>query len=215
MKRFALLVGLLIVLLTFGCGKQEQAEEKTAPEAAVAEAPETATEAPQQATEPAEKATETSEPAIEEMKQSADNAAEKTGEELSEVKQKASELAEAATQAAEKKAAEVADTVESAAKAGKETVTETVGTVEQKASAVMEALTRSEAAEGNIIIASSYGNVTFNHTKHSETIDCATCHGEGEPGPLTMGKDQAHKVCKGCHMEKAAGPTKCSACHVK
>ena len=62
MKRFALLVGLLIVLLTFGCGKQEQAEEKTAPEAAVAEAPETATEAPQQATEPAEKATETSEP---------------------------------------------------------------------------------------------------------------------------------------------------------
>ena len=30
-----------------------------------------------------------------------------------------------------------------------------------------------------------------------------------------FGKDWAHKTCKGCHQEKAKGPTKCGDCHKK
>jgi len=205
MKRFALFVGLLIVLLTFGCGKQEQAEEKTAPEAAVAETPETATE---------------------HVAQVADQVAEKTSEVAAHVEKKTEEAVKTASDAVEQKAEKVTEAVESVAETGKEKAAETVTTVEEKAgeaatavqekaAEVVAAVTPEKTSGEGMVIESSYGNVTFNHTKHSETIDCATCHGEGEPGPLTMGKDQAHKVCKGCHMEKAAGPTKCSACHVK
>lgn len=59
------------------------------------------------------------------------------------------------------------------------------------------------------------GNVSFNHKKHGETIACKDCHGEGTPGKLTLGKDAAHKLCKGCHETKKAGPTKCGDCHKK
>jgi hypothetical protein len=60
------------------------------------------------------------------------------------------------------------------------------------------------------------GNVTFNHKKHADDLkDCKVCHGEGTPAKLTLGKDGAHKLCKGCHEEKKAGPTKCGECHKK
>ena len=32
---------------------------------------------------------------------------------------------------------------------------------------------------------------------------------------LTLDKDAAHKLCKGCHVTKKAGPTKCGDCHKK
>ncbi len=59
------------------------------------------------------------------------------------------------------------------------------------------------------------GDVTFNHKVHGEKNECKTCHGEGTPGKLTLGKDSAHKLCKGCHDTKKAGPTKCFDCHKK
>jgi cytochrome c553 len=62
---------------------------------------------------------------------------------------------------------------------------------------------------------SKQGDVTFNHKVHGETAECKTCHGEGTPGKLTLGKDPAHKLCKGCHETKKAGPTKCPDCHKK
>jgi predicted CXXCH cytochrome family protein len=59
------------------------------------------------------------------------------------------------------------------------------------------------------------GDVTFNHKKHSAAGDCKVCHGEGAPAKLTLDKDAAHKLCRGCHDTKKAGPTKCGECHKK
>ena len=62
---------------------------------------------------------------------------------------------------------------------------------------------------------SKTGNVTFNHKVHGEKVGCNACHTEGTPAKLTLGKDSAHKLCKGCHETKKAGPTKCMDCHKK
>jgi len=87
------------------------------------------------------------------------------------------------------------------------------------------------------------GKVTFTHKKHAETlkIDCMKCHHTWKKGETTgklcnechkatkeeskagkdkTAKDAYHKDCKGCHDEakkagKPAGPTGCTACHVK
>ena len=70
-------------------------------------------------------------------------------------------------------------------------------------------------AADTVILKAKNGNVTFDHKKHSTSMDCKSCHGEGTPGKLTLGKDAAHKLCKGCHETKKAGPTKCGECHKK
>ena len=60
------------------------------------------------------------------------------------------------------------------------------------------------------------GNISFPHKKHQEKLkDCKLCHEKG-PGKIEgLGKDWAHKTCKGCHTDKGAGPTKCGECHKK
>lgn len=70
-------------------------------------------------------------------------------------------------------------------------------------------------AADTVTMKAKNGNVTFNHKAHSATGDCKACHGEGTPGKLTLGKDPAHKLCKGCHETKKQGPTKCGECHKK
>lgn len=64
-------------------------------------------------------------------------------------------------------------------------------------------------------IKTKQGDVTFNHKVHGESLKCNTCHTKGEPGKLTLGRDAAHKLCKGCHETKKAGPVKCFDCHKK
>ena len=65
-----------------------------------------------------------------------------------------------------------------------------------------------------ITFENSKGTVTFQHKAHQERLgDCAKCH-EGTPAKFEVTKDYGHKTCKACH-KKTAGPTKCSACHVK
>jgi opacity protein-like surface antigen len=59
------------------------------------------------------------------------------------------------------------------------------------------------------------GDVTFNHKVHGEQMECKVCHGEGAPGKIELDKNAAHDLCKGCHAEKGAGPTKCGDCHKK
>jgi flavoprotein len=73
-------------------------------------------------------------------------------------------------------------------------------------------------AEGPEIIAlpAKMGTVTFRHKEHQERLkDCKICH-EKDPGKIeALGKDWAHKTCKGCHEVGKTGPTKCNDCHKK
>ena len=70
-------------------------------------------------------------------------------------------------------------------------------------------------AADTVTLEAKNGNITFNHKKHSESMECKICHGEGTPGKLELDKDKAHALCKDCHTTKAAGPTKCGDCHKK
>ena len=71
------------------------------------------------------------------------------------------------------------------------------------------------AAADTVTMKAKNGDVTFNHKAHSASGDCKACHGEATPGKLTLGKDAAHKLCKGCHDAKKQGPVKCGECHKK
>jgi predicted CXXCH cytochrome family protein len=63
----------------------------------------------------------------------------------------------------------------------------------------------------------SMGKVTFAHKKHQEIVknDCKKCHEKGPGKIAALGKDWAHKTCKGCHAEGKKGPTGCKDCHKK
>lgn len=67
-----------------------------------------------------------------------------------------------------------------------------------------------------IELPASMGKVTFPHKKHQQMLkDCKKCH-EKTPGKIAeMGKEWAHKTCKGCHTELKKGPTACKDCHKK
>lgn len=71
-------------------------------------------------------------------------------------------------------------------------------------------------AADTIELPASSGKVTFTHKKHQELLkDCKKCH-EKAPGKIAaLGKDWAHKTCKGCHTEMKKGPVKCGECHKK
>ena len=71
------------------------------------------------------------------------------------------------------------------------------------------------AAPDTVTMTAKNGNVAFNHKAHSAAGDCKSCHGEGTPAKLTLGKVAAHKLCIDCHKAKSAGPTKCGECHKK
>ena len=85
------------------------------------------------------------------------------------------------------------------------------------AAALMVAFAVSGAvAADEVVLKAKNGDVKFNHKKHSaDPASCKTCHGEATPAKLTLDKDTAHKLCKGCHETKKAGPTKCGECHKK
>jgi predicted CXXCH cytochrome family protein len=83
--------------------------------------------------------------------------------------------------------------------------------------------------------------VSFNHEKHSASIDCLQCHhdfdsymnnrgGDGQPCSSCHNRkatketialtDAFHVQCKGCHenmrdLAKQAGPVMCGECHKK
>jgi opacity protein-like surface antigen len=62
----------------------------------------------------------------------------------------------------------------------------------------------------------SMGKVTFPHKQHQLMLkDCTKCHEKG-PGKIAeLGKDWAHKTCKGCHTALGRGPVGCKDCHKK
>ncbi len=61
----------------------------------------------------------------------------------------------------------------------------------------------------------SYGLVTFDHAGHAGRLECSACHPTAPPVKIALDKESAHKLCKGCHQEKGAGPTQCTGCHKK
>ena len=73
-------------------------------------------------------------------------------------------------------------------------------------------------AADEMVLKAANGDVKFNHKQHADTLkDCKVCHkDQATPGKMeSLDKDAAHKLCKGCHQEKKAGPTKCGECHKK
>jgi len=47
----------------------------------------------------------------------------------------------------------------------------------------------------------------------SEDSKCADCHGKKASGTKPGLMDAFHLNCKGCHLEKKAGPVLCGECH--
>jgi nitrate/TMAO reductase-like tetraheme cytochrome c subunit len=72
------------------------------------------------------------------------------------------------------------------------------------------------AGPDTIELPASMGKVTFQHKKHQDALkDCTKCHTQA-PGKIAdLGKDWAHKTCKGCHSDLSKGPTSCKDCHKK
>jgi len=76
-----------------------------------------------------------------------------------------------------------------------------------------------EAAETDVVppetvtFEASMGAVTFDHAGHMGRLDCSACHPTDPPEKIVLDKDKAHALCKGCHQEQGAGPTKCTECH--
>jgi opacity protein-like surface antigen len=68
-----------------------------------------------------------------------------------------------------------------------------------------------------VVLPAKNGDVTFNHLKHKDVKgNCTACHENEKGGKIVgIGKDWAHKTCKGCHEEMKQGPTGCTGCHVK
>ena len=71
-------------------------------------------------------------------------------------------------------------------------------------------------AEEYIELPASRHNVMFPHRKHQKLIkDCKKCH-EENPGVVEdLGKEWAHKTCRGCHESAEKGPRICTGCHRK
>jgi DnaJ-class molecular chaperone len=84
------------------------------------------------------------------------------------------------------------------------------------------------AKEHTVVLENKFGNVTFEHQKHSDQ-KCQDCHhslAEGDESPQPCGechksgaevtaKKAFHDTCKSCHTKVGKGPTKCKECHVK
>ena len=64
-----------------------------------------------------------------------------------------------------------------------------------------------------VLMLAKSGDVTYDHKFHSTTLECAHCHGDGEPEKIIMDKDKAHTMCLACHIEKGTAPTNCKECH--
>ncbi|HMB15030.1 MAG TPA: cytochrome c3 family protein [Pelovirga sp.] len=69
------------------------------------------------------------------------------------------------------------------------------------------------------------GNVTYDHQAHTglgasckdchhtgEMVSCKDCHNKTSK---PSNKDAFHGMCIDCHKEQAAGPTKCTECHIR
>lgn len=70
-------------------------------------------------------------------------------------------------------------------------------------------------AAKTVVIKNKKGQIVLPHRQHGKSFGCSACHGDKKPGTMKLGKDKAHKLCKGCHKLKGKGPSNCSGCHEK
>lgn len=81
------------------------------------------------------------------------------------------------------------------------------------------AATLSYAESDLINLPAKNGAVAFPHKQHQSIKlekGCTSCHETDKGGKIAgLGKDWAHKTCKGCHEELKKGPVKCGECHKK
>lgn len=72
------------------------------------------------------------------------------------------------------------------------------------------------AASGPVAVTytAAPGKVSFKHQQHAAKHPCSTCHPTKPPVRISLGKEKAHLMCKGCHLAQDA-PTDCSGCHKK
>lgn len=74
--------------------------------------------------------------------------------------------------------------------------------------------TAAEDAPEIMTFPASKGEVVFNHKKHvAGYSNCKTCHDRKGGKIKGLGKEWAHKVCRGCHEAIMVGPVKCEGCH--
>ena len=64
-------------------------------------------------------------------------------------------------------------------------------------------------------LANKYGTVIVPHSTHVQLFSCDTCHTTMPPGKIVKTKREFHNLCRKCHKEMKAGPTKCRACHMR
>jgi TolA-binding protein len=179
-------------LLLSGCESQEQPAAKTAPHQVVKPEKPIKTEAPVKAAEAVK----------EEVVKTVEEAVKATEEKAEETVKEATEMAEETVKEVEDKATMMEKKIVAAVP-------------EMPAAPKTEDVAATVSGPDEVVFKASYGNVTLPHTMHAEAYDCSTCHGESTPGSVTLGKEAAHKLCKGCHKDEGAGPTSCKGCHKK
>lgn len=199
MKRMPILCGLLLALLLFGCQKTEEpAPAQTAP-------------APQQQ---APTLTEAVKEDIATVVEEAQEIKEAVAEDVAEIAQKAKEEIAVVVEKGEQALSEVSDAAEETAVAAKEQIVAAADSAKAAVDETVAKLTPTTSPE-TIVFTATMGNVTMPHLVHADAFSCATCHGDGVPGALDLGREAAHALCIGCHQEQKAGPTGCRDCHVK
>ncbi|MDH5297985.1 MAG: cytochrome c family protein [Desulfobulbaceae bacterium] len=206
MKRGLLCAVMLCCLVSAGCGRDDNNQKSSAV------VPEQKREMPQENEQFFTEQTmatidKVAQPVAGKASTTADEVKEKAADVAAVVKGKTvvakEKTAKLATEVREKSAPAVEKAEHAATVVGK-AVRETAGKVAQIVN-----------PPETVVIDNKNGKVTLPHAKHGNAFGCVPCHGDAPPNPFKMGKDTAHKVCKGCHQEKGKGPSQCSGCHVK
>jgi gas vesicle protein len=186
MKRKMWLGAFAVLLLAVsGCEKKQEEAVQPPP------TPQAAVEEPKTVAEEAKEA-------VEEAKDVAKAVGEKTKEAAKTAVEETKEFTE-----------KVVEETKTAAKTAVEVTKETTKAVVEDVKAAVS------TAPKIVTYPASYGQVVFDHQAHAAGFACSSCHTTDPPVKIELDKDQAHSLCKGCHQEKAAGPTQCNGCHKK
>jgi predicted CXXCH cytochrome family protein len=198
MRRILWLATVLAAALLSACGQDEPPAAKSAPQQVVKQ-------------EEAAKAPVTAEPAAAKVAESA------SGEAVP-----PAEVQQVTSAATETKVKPAVDGMPGDADATATAAATTVTAVQQAAAEQLAAPLKKETeavkqrlVPDELVLEASYGNITFPHGMHAEANACQTCHGDAEPAAFGINKEIGHRLCKGCHKEQGAGPTRCGGCHVK